>query len=181
MNGRGSTASETDVIMKGSGHTRRSKRPGWRPVLVAGARTAIIQELVCPVTLMTRYYCLVVFGLSLLLAGCGPTAASRSMEVTATAYTMRESETKQGNVGLAAWGDQLKPGMKVVAVSRDLIDEGLDHETELRIEGLEGTYIVLDKMAARWERKIDIFMGHDVERAREWGKREVTIHWTDSP
>lgn len=130
---------------------------------------------------MPRCDSLVALGLSLLLAGCGPETGSRSMEVTATAYTMRESETKQGNVGLAAWGDQLEPGMNVVAVSRDLIDEGLDHETEVRIEGLEGTYIVRDKMAARWERKIDIFMGRDVERAREWGKREVTIHWTNSP
>lgn len=112
------------------------------------------------------------------LAACGDEGAKRSMEVTATAYTMRESETKQGNVGLAAWGDQLAPGMQVIAVSRDLIDKGLGHEARVRIEGLDGVYVVRDKMAARWRKKIDIFMGKDVERAREWGKREVTIHWT---
>ena len=77
----------------------------------------------------------------------------QTMEVTASAYTMREAETKKGNVGLAAWGDQLKPGMKSIAVSRDLIDAGLDHMTPVTIEGLEGTYIVRDKMNRRWGRK----------------------------
>lgn len=102
---------------------------------------------------------------------------ARSLEVTASAYTMRASETKKGNVGLAAWGDQLEPGMKAIAVSRDLIAKGLDHETRVKIEGLEGTYVVRDKMNKRWEKKIDIFMGKKVEAARAWGKRKVTIHW----
>lgn len=99
------------------------------------------------------------------------------MDVTATAYTLRPQETKDYAPGIAAWGDKLEPGMKAIAVSRDLIPMGLDHETEVRIEGLSGTYIVRDKMNKRWEKKIDIFMGTDVERAREWGKREVTIRW----
>ena len=118
---------------------------------------------------------------TLSLAGCDRGPGPQSMEVTATAYTMREAETKKGNVGLAAGGDQLEPGLKALAVSRDLIDHGLDHMTEVRIEGLEGTYIVRDKMNKRWEKKIDIFMGTDVEAAREWGKRKVTIHWTNPP
>ena len=87
-------------------------------------------------------------------------------------------ETKKGNIGLAAWGDMLKPGMKAIAVSRDLIDLGLTHRTEVKIEGLEGTYIVRDKMNKRWTKKIDIFMGMDLQKARKWGKRKVTIHWT---
>lgn len=122
-----------------------------------------------------------VLAATLALAACDRGPGPQSMEVTATAYTMREAETKKGNVGLAAWGDQLEPGMKAIAVSRDLIDHGLDHMTEVRIEGLEGTYIVRDKMNKRWEKKIDIFMGTDVEAAREWGKRTVTIHWTNPP
>ena len=105
----------------------------------------------------------------------------QTLEVTASAYTLREAETKEGNVGLAAWGDQLKPGMKAIAVSRDLIEEGLDHGTEVKIDGLEGTYVVRDKMNKRWEEKIDIFMGRDLEAAREWGKRTVTIEWVNSP
>ncbi len=101
----------------------------------------------------------------------------QSMEVTATAYTMREAETKKGNIGLAAWGDQLVPGMKVIAVSRDLIPKGLTHETKVSIDGLPGTYVVRDKMNRRWQNKIDIFMGKDVKAARRWGKRKVVIRW----
>lgn len=118
---------------------------------------------------------------ALAMAGCDRGPGDHSMEVTASAYTLRPAETKDYAPGIAAWGDRLEPGMKAIAVSRDLIDEGLDHMTEVRIEGLEGTYIVRDKMNKRWERKIDIFMGTDVERAREWGKRRVTIHWRNPP
>jgi 3D (Asp-Asp-Asp) domain-containing protein len=113
------------------------------------------------------------------IAACDRGPGPQSMEVTATAYTMAESETKKGNVGLAAWGDQLQPGMKAIAVSRDLIDDGLTHKTKVRIEGLEGEYIVRDKMNKRWEEKIDIFMGTNQKKAREWGKKTVTIHWTN--
>ena len=118
---------------------------------------------------------------TLVLAGDGRGPGPQSMEVTASAYTLRASETKDYAPGIAAWGDKLKPGMKAIAVSRDLIDMGLGHMTEVKIEGLEGTWIVRDKMHKRWEKKIDIFMGTDVERAREWGKRKVTIHWTNPP
>ena len=119
---------------------------------------------------------------AVLLGGClGAQATYASgetlREVTATAYTLRESETKMGNVGLAAWGDQLKPGMKAIAVSRDLIEQGLTHGTEVTIEGLEGIYVVRDKMHWRWQNKIDIFMGHDVAKALSWGKRTVTIRY----
>lgn len=114
--------------------------------------------------------------LPLLASGCSDSNMQpMSQEVTATAYTLSESETKKGNVGLAAWGDQLEPGMKAVAVSRDLIKKGLTHNTEVTIEGL-GDYIVLDKMNRRWKDKIDILM-ESRDDAREWGKRTVTIHW----
>lgn len=108
--------------------------------------------------------------------GCAKNETVR--EVTATAYTLSEAETKVGNVGLAAWGDRLTPGMKAIAVSRDLIEHGLTHGTEVTIDGLEGVYVVRDKMNKRWQNKIDIFMGNDVERAREWGKRTVIIRYT---
>lgn len=124
---------------------------------------------------------LVLLASPLLLGACDRGPGPQSMEVTATAYTLRASETKDYAPGIAAWGDKLEPGMKAIAVSRDLIDEGLGHMTEVEIDGFEGTYIVRDKMAQRWEKKIDIFMGRDVERAREWGKRTVTIHWTNPP
>lgn len=116
---------------------------------------------------------------SLLLAtslyGCS-NSVEHTRAVTASAYTLSESETKKGNVGLAAWGDQLKPGMKAIAVSRDLIKAGLTHRTEVQIEGLSGTYMVLDKMNKRWKEKIDILMTSP-QAARDWGKKDVTITW----
>lgn len=112
----------------------------------------------------------------LLLAGC---SGGNPREVTASAYNSVNAQTKAGDPTLTAWGDTLKPGMKAIAVSRDLIEEGLTHGTEVTIEGLEGTYIVRDKMNKRWENKIDIYMGNDVKAAREWGKKTVTIAWGD--
>lgn len=100
------------------------------------------------------------------------------MTVTASAYNSVPSQTRSGSSGaIAAWGDTLKPGMKCIAVSRDLIDSGLTHNTPVKIEGLAGTYKVKDKMNRRWTQKIDIYMGKDAEKAKNWGKKEVTIHW----
>jgi 3D (Asp-Asp-Asp) domain-containing protein len=47
----------------------------------------------------------------------------------------------------------------------------------VKIEGFPGVYLVLDKMHERWEKRIDIYMGHDLEAARAWGKRQVEISW----
>lgn len=98
-----------------------------------------------------------------------------TMTVTASAYNSVERQTKKGNPNLTAWGDILEPGEQTIAVSRDLIQLGLDHNQEVEIKGLPGTYIVKDKMNKRWEKKIDIYMGLDQEAAREWGKKEVEI------
>ena len=116
-------------------------------------------------------------GLTLIMAiaGCD-NSTEVSREVSASAYTLSEAETKKGNVGLAAWGDQLEPGMKAMAVSRDLSKAGLTHQTEVRIDGLPGTYQVLDKMNKRWTDHIDILMA-DRQAAREWGRQPVTIRW----
>lgn len=120
----------------------------------------------------------VAFAAGVILTGCGRgQEAWQSTTVTATAYNTTEAQTKKGHVGLAAWGDQLVPGMRAIAVSRDLIEKGLSHNTEVKIEGLPGTWIVRDKMHKRWQNKIDIFMGLDEAAAREWGKRQVTIRW----
>jgi 3D (Asp-Asp-Asp) domain-containing protein len=110
------------------------------------------------------------------LVGC---SGGSPKEVTATAYNSVNSQTKEGDPTLTAWGDTLKPGMKAIAVSRDLIDDGLTHGTEVTIEGLPGTYIVRDKMNKRWNDKIDIYMGLDIEAAKQWGKRTVTISWNE--
>jgi len=101
----------------------------------------------------------------------------RELEVTATAYNSVASQTN-AEPNLTAWGDRLEPGMKSIAVSRDLIELGLTHGVELTISGFPGRWVVRDKMAKRWKRKIDIYMGEDVAAARNWGKRKVTIRWT---
>jgi 3D (Asp-Asp-Asp) domain-containing protein len=111
---------------------------------------------------------------AVLLAGCG--GETRSLEVSASAYNSVASQTS-GQPNLAAWGDELKPGMKAIAVSPDLIDLGLGHGTVVTIEGLPGRYRVLDRTAARHTNRIDIYMGTDVEAAREWGVKTVTITW----
>ena len=68
--------------------------------------------------------------------------------------------------------------MRSIAVSRDLIALGLTHGVEVEISGLPGVYVVRDKMAKRWSRKIDIYMGEDVKAARRWGRRRVEIRWS---
>jgi 3D (Asp-Asp-Asp) domain-containing protein len=111
-----------------------------------------------------------------LAASASADSVERALAVTATAYNSLPEQT-DADPHLAAWGDPLAPGMKVIAVSRDLIPLGLDHRTSVKIEGLPGVYLVLDKMHQRWTKRIDIYMGHDLDAARTWGKRRVEISW----
>lgn len=122
------------------------------------------------------------------MTGCGETEVAqqppklplKELVVTATAYTSNVAETDD-TPNLAAWNNELKPGMKAIAVSRDLIPMGLTNGKEVMIEGLEGRFKVLDKMHKRWEKKIDIYMGLNHKRAKEWGKKTVKIRWHDAP
>lgn len=101
---------------------------------------------------------------------------SRMLEVTATAYTSSVDET-DSTPNISAWGDRLKPGMRVLAVSRDLLAMGLTHGTLVQVEGFDKDFIVLDKMNKRWKKKVDIYMGNDKQEALNWGKRKVNICW----
>jgi 3D (Asp-Asp-Asp) domain-containing protein len=107
-----------------------------------------------------------------------PAAANpeRSLLVTASAYNSVPSQT-DSRPGNAAWGDSLFPGLRAIAVSRDLIPMGLDQGVKVRIEGLQGEFAVLDKMDARWRKRIDIYFGRDVKAARAWGEKKVVISW----
>ena len=130
---------------------------------------------------MGKAYKLLAGGLAVLLLGCllyrfGE--RRKFLVVTATAYTSRRIET-QGDPFVAAWGDRLGPDVRVVAVSRDLLDMGLGRGDVVRVQGL-GEYVVLDKMHGRWRRRIDIYFGRDVRAARKWGRRQVTISWDGS-
>ncbi len=101
------------------------------------------------------------------------------LRVTASAYTSCIRET-DSTPYLAAWNNRLKPGVKSIAVSRDLLKMGLGNGSYVTIDGLKGKYKVLDKMNKRWKKKIDIYMGCNSKKARRWGKRKVTIRWVKS-
>jgi len=96
--------------------------------------------------------------------------------VTATAYNSLVGQTED-DPSIAAWGDRLEPGMNAVAISADLESLGMKRGSKVRIEGLSGEYLVLDRMPPKWQRRIDIYMGEDVHAAKHWGRRSVRIYW----
>ena len=99
-----------------------------------------------------------------------------SLSVTVTAYNSLAYQTS-ADPNITAWGDSLVPGMKCIAVSRDLISRGLKHNTPVKIEGFDGIFIVKDKMNRRWKNRIDIYMDNDVKKAKKWGKRKLKISY----
>lgn len=121
---------------------------------------------------MIRYSLLVSF--FIVLSCTKLTYNWKTIEVTATAYNSLAYQTNS-DPNITAFGDSLKPGMKCIAVSRDLLALGLKHNTPVTIEGLKGIYLVKDKMHSRWEKRIDIYFGVDVKAAREWGRKKITI------
>jgi 3D (Asp-Asp-Asp) domain-containing protein len=96
--------------------------------------------------------------------------------VEASAYNSVHGQTN-AHPRTTAWGTRLEPDVRAIAVSRDLIKAGLGHGAEVWIDGLPGSYLVLDKMAKRWRRKVDIYFGDDVDAARSWGVRKLEIRW----
>ena len=63
-------------------------------------------------------------------------------------------------------------------MSPDLAEQGLRHNRRVRIDGLDGEFVVLDRTAADRHRTVDIFMGPDVRGARHFGRKKVKIRWT---
>ena len=108
-------------------------------------------------------------------AGC---SSEQRMTVTATAFNSTPAQTDSRPTETAC-GDKLKPGSRVIAVSRDLTEKGLVCGTEVRIEGFDEPWTVADLTAARHEQLIDLYMGRDIKAARAWGRREVQIAWAD--
>lgn len=107
-------------------------------------------------------------------------ANERSLNVWATAYTSTEAQTDSSPL-VGAWGhrlDQVK-GARVIAVSPDLLKQGLKRGQRVRIKGLKGEFVVLDKMPPRWNNRIDLYMGHDLRAAKRWGKRRVKMIWNE--
>jgi 3D (Asp-Asp-Asp) domain-containing protein len=102
----------------------------------------------------------------------------RSVVVDATAYNSHPEQTGTDPT-LSASGVRLEHGMRAIAVSPDLAKLGLVHGKKVRIEGLAGEWIVRDRMPARWKRRIDVYLGDDVEAARHFGRRRLRVHWQE--
>lgn len=131
---------------------------------------------------MHRFKAITISVLALLCAASFSAQADsvewKELSVSASAYNSVAWQTTTNKPAIAAWGDELRPGMRAIAVSRDLIDQGLTHGARVKIEGLPGVYVVRDKMNSRWSNKIDIYMGKDVAAAREWGVQDdIQISW----
>lgn len=105
-----------------------------------------------------------------------PPPVMNEVAVIATAYNSVVAQT-DSDPTMTAHGVRLRPGMQVIAVSRDLEALGLGEGAKVRIEGLPGEWTVVDRMAKRWKRRIDIYMGVDIEGARAFGRREVDVQW----
>lgn len=123
---------------------------------------------------------LILLGIVMVISGCKRDGLKDSkldwdtICVTATAYNSVDYQT-QDNPRITAWGDTLKPGMKAVAVSRDLLKLGLDHNSRIRIEGFKGEFLIKDKMHYRWRNRIDIYMGQNVRKAKKFGRKKLNI------
>lgn len=131
---------------------------------------------------LTKSFAVVIifFSVQILLSSAEAKKEIKTIEVLATAYNSVLNQTDDSPFE-AAWGDILDPEIKSIAISSDLLDMGLTQYSKVVIDGLPGEYLVLDKMNSRWEKKIDIYMGTDVQEALEWGIKKVIISWEAEP
>ena len=100
-----------------------------------------------------------------------------TLQVTVSAFNSVRYQTAGNNPSLAAWGDTLKPGMNAVAISRDLMDLGLGHNDEIKIQGFDSIFLIKDKMHYRWRKRVDIYMGKDIQKARNFGRKKLEIYF----
>ena len=100
----------------------------------------------------------------------------KELTVKVTAYNSTKYQT-DGHPFVAAWGDTLQHGMKVIAVSNDLLKLGLKYNTPVKIKGLDSIFVVKDKMHSRKRNQIDVYMGTDVKKAKEWGVKTLKIEY----
>jgi 3D (Asp-Asp-Asp) domain-containing protein len=112
--------------------------------------------------------------LAALLAPRPAAGQAQRMVVTVTAYTSRKSETDSRPFETAC-KDRMSPGDKTVAVSEDLYKLGLTCGSKIKIDGLDGEYVVNDKLPARKRNHIDLYAGMSLREAKAWGHRRVGI------
>lgn len=96
------------------------------------------------------------------------------MDLIVTAYTPTEKECDADPDTTAA---MLKPRLGMVAVSRDLFEEGWVFGKKVYIEGL-GIFKIGDLMNKRWEKRIDIVM-LDEKQALNFGLKQKSVALLD--
>ena len=89
---------------------------------------------------------------------------------------LRRKDRPTRSRALTASGERLRPGLRALAVSADLEQAGLTFGTRVEIDGY-GEWVVLDRMAPRWRRTIDLYLGDDAAAAQTFGRRSVKIRW----
>jgi hypothetical protein len=109
-----------------------------------------------------------------LLPGCSGRGEVASVVVGAFAVELRRPEAGPWR---GSWGDELRPGMKAVAVSPDLVQRGLERGTRVRIEGMPSAYRVRHQLSAATHERVEIFMGTDAAAAQRWHERRARIWW----
>ena len=87
-----------------------------------------------------------------------------------TAYTPSIDETDEDPEITAAM-IKVRPG--IIAVSRDLFEDGWTFGKKVYIEGM-GIYTIGDLMNKKWEKRIDILL-FDKKDAHHFGKRQLTV------
>jgi 3D (Asp-Asp-Asp) domain-containing protein len=91
-------------------------------------------------------------------------------EVTVTAYSPTEEECGP-NPQVTASMARPRPG--IVAVSRDLFDQGWVFGKKVYVKG-HGVFEIADLMSRRYTERMDIFFP-DTDKARQFGKKQVTV------
>ncbi len=109
-----------------------------------------------------------------LAAGCEP--GGERVRVTAGAFAIEPRGPEDPPV-VGAWGEELRPGRKLIAVSADLVERGMGPGARAHIEGLPAKYVVADQVEGSG--RIEIFMGTDAAAVERWGEREVDIYWVE--
>jgi 3D (Asp-Asp-Asp) domain-containing protein len=108
--------------------------------------------------------CLTVVGI---FACPRPTLCVTMSIVTVTAY-----HHCPGSKGITSSGQRVKVGM--LAVSRDLERNlNLDFGDRVLLHGM-GVFEVQDRMASRWQKKVDIYMDSQ-QKARHFGARRYVV------
>lgn len=91
-------------------------------------------------------------------------------EVTVTAYSPTVAECGPDPLTTASMS-KVRPG--IVAVSRDLFDEGWVFGKKVYVKG-HGIFEIADLMSKRYTQRMDIFFP-DTDQARQFGKRQITV------